>query len=138
MAKVELSDFPTSSWDEGTRVDLLSPAESFFTRAVNYEPSNPGANYRLGLIAMLKRDYPTAISHLEIARINDPYHRGILKALGLSYCWNGQIVDAVPLLSLIPESSQELSIYPWWWRENDRPDLATYAEQCLMLVDSGQ
>ena len=138
MAKVELSDFPTSSWDEGRRVDLLSPAESFFTRAVNNEPDNPGANYHLGLIAMAKRDYPIAISHLEIARINDPYHRGILKALGLSYIWNGQIDDAVPLLSLIPEANQELSIYPWWWRELDRPDLATYAEQYLKLVESGQ
>jgi O-antigen ligase len=138
MAKVELSDFPTGFWDEGKRADLLSPAESLFNRAIIYEPANPSANYRLGLIAMLKRDYPTAISHLEIARINDPYHRGILKALGLSYIWNGQIEDAIPLLSLIPESNQELAIYPWWWREQNRQDLATYAEEYLKMVGFGQ
>jgi hypothetical protein len=138
MAKVELSDFPTGSWDEGKRADLLSPAESLFNRALIYEPANPRANYRLGLIAMLKRDYPTAISHLEIAHRGDPYHRGILKALGLSYIWNGQIEDAIPLLSLIPESNQELAVYPWWWREQNRQDLATYAEEYLEIVGSGQ
>ena len=138
MAKVELSEFPTGSWDEGQHVDLLSPAESLFNRALIYEPTNPGANYRLGLIAMLKRDFPTAVSHLEIAHISDPYHRGVLKALGLSYLWNGQIEDAVSLLSHIPESNQELAIYPWWWREQNRQDLATYVEEYLALVKSGK
>jgi nitric oxide synthase oxygenase domain/subunit len=30
MAKVELADFPTGSWDESKRADLHSPAESLF------------------------------------------------------------------------------------------------------------
>jgi hypothetical protein len=77
-----------------------------------YEPEYPGAHYRLGLIAMLKRDFPTAVSHLEVAHRADPDHRGIVKALGFSYIWNGQIEAALPLLSLIPESKQEIAIYP--------------------------
>ena len=101
-------------------------------------PENPGANYRLGLIAMLKRDYPAAVSYLVIAHRGDPYHRGILKALGLSYIWNGQIEDAIPLLSLVPESNQELAVYSWWWREQNRQDLATNAEEYLEMVGSGQ
>jgi O-antigen ligase len=138
MAKVELSDFPTGRWDEGQHVDLLSPAKSLLDQALYYEPTNPGANYRLGLIAMLKRDYPAAVSYLEIAHRSDPYHRGILKSLGLSYIWNGQIKDAISLLSLLPESNQELAIYPWWWREQNRQDLAANAEEYLKMVGSGQ
>jgi hypothetical protein len=138
MAKIELSDFPTGVWDEGQHADLLLPAESLFNQALIYEPANPSANYRLGLIAILKRDYPAAVSYLEIAHRGDPYHRGILKALGLSYLWNGQIDDAIPLLTLIPESNQELAIYPWWWREQNRQDLAAYAEEYLEMVGSGQ
>ena len=40
---------------------------------------------------MLKRDFPTAVDHLEIAQRGDPYHRGMIKALGLSYLWNGEV-----------------------------------------------
>ena len=138
MAKVELSGFPTSIWDEGQHADLLSPAESLFKRALIYEPTNPGANYRLGLIAMIKRDFSDAVIHLQIAYVGDPYHRGILKTLGLSYIWNGQIEAAIPLLSLIPESDYEVENYTYWWSRLGRPDLAAYAEQYLALVESGQ
>ena len=137
MAKVELADFPTGSWDEGQPEDLYSPAEALFQRALTYEPANPRAHYRLGLIAMLKRDFPAAVNHLEIAYQGDPYHRGMIKALGLSYLWNGQIEASLPLLSLIPESNQEVEVYTWWWGEQNRPDLATNAEQYLELVGSG-
>ncbi len=138
MAKVELADFPTSIWDDGKHAELLSPAEAQFNRALAYDPVNPGAHYRLGLIAMLKRDFSTAVNHLEIAHRGDPYHRGMIKALGLSYVWNGQIDAALPLLSLISESNQELTNYQWWWGELDRPDLAAYAEHYIELVGSGQ
>ena len=83
---------------------------------------------------MLKRDFPTAVSHLEIAHSGDPYHRGMLKALGFSYIWNGQIDAAQPLLNLIPKSNQEVGVYPWWWGDRNRPDLADYAE--LYLTES--
>jgi O-antigen ligase len=138
MAKVELSDFPTGIWDEGQHADLLSPAESLFNRALIYEPTNPRANYRLGLIAMLHRDFPIAVSHLEIAHHGDMYHRGMLKALGFSYLWNGQIEAALPLLSLIPESDYEVGNYTYWWSELNRPDLTAYAEQYLEMVGSRQ
>jgi len=138
MAKVELSNFPTGLWDEGQHADLLSPAESYFNRALASNPANPVAHYRLGLIALLKRDFPNAVSHLEFAHRGNPDHRGMIKALGFSYIWNGQIEAALPLLALIPETKQEIANYPWWWRGLNRPDLAAYAEQYLEIVESGQ
>ena len=62
MAKVELSDFPTGLWDEGQHVNLLEPAALLSHRALAFEPDQSyDAHYRLGLIAMLKRDFPTAV-----------------------------------------------------------------------------
>jgi len=138
MAKVELSDFPTGIWDEGQHAALLSPAASLFQQALKFDPANPRARYRLGLIAMSHREFPIAVEHLQIAYLGDPYHRGVLKALGFSYIWNGQVDAALPLLSLIPESNQELANYSSWWREFNRPDLAAYADQYLELVESRQ
>ena len=136
MAKVQLSDFPTSTWDECQPADYLAKAESLFNKALAYEAINPGPHYRLGLIAMLKCDFPTAISHLEIAYHGDPYHRGMLKALGLTYIWNGQIEAALPLLDIIPEANEEVGVYTWWWSEQNRLDLSAYAEQYLKEVES--
>ena len=138
MAKVQLADFPTGVWDEGQHVNQLFNAEALFNRALFYDPRNPSANYRLGLIAMLKKDFPTAVNHLEIAHLGDPYHRGIIKALGFSYLWNDQVEVAQPLLSLLPESNQEVNIYAWWWVQQNRPDLAAYAKQYLRLISAGQ
>jgi tetratricopeptide (TPR) repeat protein len=133
MAKVELSDFPTGVWDEGHNADLLNHAESLFQTALALDPANPGSNYHLGLISMLKRDYISAIKRLEIAYQGNPNHRGIIKALGYSYLWYGQYDAAQFLLTRLPETRHEVGNYIGWWRVNDRPDLAANAEKYLEL-----
>lgn len=133
MAKVELSDFPTGLWDEGREADLLLPAESLFKKALAFDPHNPSANYRMGLIAMAKRDYATAIKRLELAYLGDPNHRGIIKALGYSYLWHGQIDAAQLLLTKLPETEHEVGNYISWWRVYNRSDLASNAEKYLYL-----
>ena len=138
MAKVELADFPTGTWDEGQDTGLYSSAEALFLKAITQNPANPNAHYRLGLIAMVKRDFPTAVDHLERAHRGDPYHRGIIKAMGLSYLWNGEVNKAQTLLSRIPEARQEVGVYSWWWGEQNRNDLVAYAEQYLELAEPDQ
>ncbi len=138
MAKVQLTDFPTGTWDDGKKANLLTPAKEQFQRALLYDPNNPHAHYRLGLIAMQERDFTNATKNLELAIQGDPYHRGIIKSLGLSYLWSGNVVTAQPLLSLLPESRQEVEVYSWWWDEQNRPDLAVYAEQYVKMVESGK
>jgi len=133
MAKVELSDFPTGLWDEGREADLLLHAESLFQKALAFDPVNPSANYRLGLIAMTNRDYATAIKRHEIAYLGNPNHRGIIKALGYSYLWHGQIDAAQLLLTKLPETEYEVGNYIYWWRVTNRPDLASNAEKYLEL-----
>lgn len=128
MARVELADFPTGKWDEGQNLGKLTTSETLFTRALHYNPWNRTANHRLGLIAMLRRDFPLAVSYLKAAYQADQNHRGIWKALGYSYVWTGQFDQAIALLTHIPEARQELEIYPWWWRTQGQDILASRAE----------
>ena len=137
MARLELISWDAGQWDEGTDVSNLTPAEELFHRALRYDQRNRTAHHRLGLIAMLKRDYANAITHLEAAYEDDNNHRGIWKSLGFSYVWSGQYQQALLFLSKIPEASEELEIYPWWWRKQGREDLAFKAEAMLKRVASG-
>jgi len=131
MAKVELKIWPKEGWDTGENVEALMPAAAFFERALTYDPNNRTANHRLGLIAMLNRDYETAVSYLETAYQADSDHRGIIKNLGYSYVWLGEYDKATPLLADIQESSLEMDEYSRWWEYQERPDLAYRASQMV-------
>jgi O-antigen ligase len=127
MSKVELADFPSHSWAAEQYLPELGPSQTYFLQALQYNPDNRSANDRLGLIAMMRQDYPAAIVYFEKARKSDPGHRGVIKSLGYSYVWNGQLDTALPLLQKIPESQQEMETYTWWWTTQNRPDLSVNA-----------
>ena len=133
MAKIELEWWPTEQWDTGENVEALIPASDLFEKALSYDADNRTANHRLGLIAMLNRDYETAVSYLGTAYQTDPDHRGIIKNLGYSYVWLGEYETAAPLLDLIDESDQELDEYSRWWGQQGRSDLAYRAATMIQL-----
>ena len=95
--------------------------------ALQFEPHNQTANYRLGLISLLRQDFKTAAANLETAYQEAPNHRGIIKSLGYCYVWLGELDRAQALLSRIPEAQNEMSVYIWWWGTQDRPDLSERA-----------
>jgi tetratricopeptide (TPR) repeat protein len=134
MAKVELADFPKERWDEGENLPALVEAEALFERALAYDPNNRTANHRLGLINLLRRDFPEAVIYLERAHKVDPYHKGIQKTLGYGLAWNGQFERAGAVLSEIPEARQELSVYTWWWGIQERNDLSSGAASTLEFI----
>jgi hypothetical protein len=136
MAQIELVGWPTGQWDDGSNVALLDPAEGLFLQALLSNPNNRTANYRLGLIAMLKRDYITAVSDLESAYQIDQDHPGIRKALGYSYLWSGQFDKAMVFLSELPDSSQEVGTYIWFWENLGRRDLASIARNMVTQLES--
>jgi hypothetical protein len=127
MAQVELAGFPTDKWTEPTILPDLETAEASFRSALHFDPANRTANHRLGLIAMLRQDFDAAINYLEVAHEQAPEHRGIIKALGYSYVWLGEVERAQMLLSEIPEAEHELSVYDWWWEDHGRDDLSANA-----------
>ena len=89
----------------------------------------------MGLIRMLARDYDSVIGYLEAAYLQDPEHRGIQKALGQSYVWTGQLEKSLEMLSALPESRSEMSVYQWWWGSQNRPELAKSAATMVGLLD---
>ncbi len=135
MARVDLAEWPVGTWDVAYNLAELGSAESFYKRSLMLAPNNRTAHHRLGLIAMLQRDFATAVSHLEQAFVLDPGHRGIRKSLGYSYVWAGQMDRASVLLDGIPEARDEMEVYIWWWGTQGRSDLAAHAEEMANRIN---
>lgn len=138
LARVELADFPEAGWHGLRIVPKVQGAASALQVALRFDPTNLTANYRLGLIDMLRRDFESASKHLENAYIAAPNHRGIKKSLGYSYLWMGDLQKAQQILAEIPEASNELDAYYWWWINQDRADLANHAYSLLRELNSAQ
>lgn len=139
MARVELADWPTDKWDDGRNVALLAPSAALFEKALAFNPNNVTAHYRLGLIAMLRRDYETAITYLDRAYHIDPTNRGVIKTLGYSYAWVGDFDQALVNLRRFREARQEMNVYVTWWTTQGRPDLSEFAatmEEHLQTVEA--
>ncbi len=131
MTRVELAGFPTNQWTDIKIVPQLKTAETSLYSALLYDRNNETANYRLGLISMLRQNYAAAAVNLAMAYKEVPDNRGIIKNLGYCYLWLGEMDKAKPLLEQIPEAREELGIYSWWWKTQNRADLADHASMML-------
>lgn len=127
MAQIELADWPLDRWTEGEYVMALAPVGSQLAEAIQSDPMNVTAQYRLGLLAMERWEWETAVIHLQIAHETAPTHRGIRKNLGYSYVWLGEFERAAVVLDNISETQAEMAIYSQWWSQRGRPDLAERA-----------
>lgn len=135
MSQVELKDFPTNEWATSEIVPRLELAETTLQSALQYDPHNQTANYRLGLISILRQDFKTAAANLETAYQEAPNHRGIIKSLGYCYVWLGDMDKAQKLLDRIPEAQHEMKVYIWWWGTQGRPDLSERASLMISRLD---
>lgn len=138
MARVELAGWGSGARNEALTAADLEPAEGLFERALAHNPSNRTAHHRLGLIAMQRRDFPTAIRNLEAADRIDPGHWGISKALAFAYAWEGQYERAAPLMRWNPDIQDELADLALWWQDQGREDLAQHAEAMRAFLISSQ
>jgi O-antigen ligase len=136
MARIELAGFPTNKWTESSILSDLAPAEASLHSSLQFDPVNRVANQRLGMISMLRRDFDTAATYLEIAHIQAPSHRGIIKSLGYCYVWLGDMKKALPLLLQIHEAKEELDVYSWWWTVQGRSDLSKNASTALDILEA--
>ncbi|MCA9901419.1 MAG: hypothetical protein H6654_01155 [Ardenticatenaceae bacterium] len=136
LAKAELVRWPTNRWDTGEDLERFTAATTRFERALAIDPQNRTAQHRLGLIAMVARDYETAVAHLEAAQSQTNGYRGLTKSLGYSYAWLGQFNLASETLTPISEARAEMSVYSSWWKQQNRPDLANRAAEMVSLLDS--
>jgi O-antigen ligase len=135
MSKAELTGFPADSLDALPEDDSYQTARQYFHSALSYNEMNQTANYRLGLISSQERDFPTAVQYLERAYHVNKGHKGIQKALGYNYVWNDSLEVAAEYLLKIPEASQELEVYIWWWETQRRPDLAMNSRSAFTILN---
>lgn len=136
LARVELVGWPTNQWDTGSEVERFDRAAGLFERALTIDAQNRTANQRKGMIAMVERDYETAVAHLEQAKAVSSTHRGIAKSLGYSYVWRGQFDEALHTLILVPESRAEMAVYSGWWERQNRLDLAEKAHEMRAILEN--
>ena len=136
MERVQLAGFPLNKWPELDIVPKLETARETLQSSLQLNPANLTANYRLGLIYMLRRDFPSAVVYLERAYQETPDQRGIIKSLGYCYVWLGDTEHARALLESIPEARDELDVYIWWWDTQGRKDLAQKATVMLTTFDT--
>jgi hypothetical protein len=127
LAKVELAGFPQAGWADAEMVSRLDQADASLHTALRFDPFNRTANHRLGLISMLRRDFSSAVFYLHVAHGEVPRHRGIIKSLGFSYAWLGEMENGISLLRDIPEAKNEFDVYYTWWKGQGRDDLSKKA-----------
>jgi tetratricopeptide (TPR) repeat protein len=129
MARVQLTGWPTEDWEDGSSLPALAPAEALFQKSLALNPRNRTANHRMGLISLLRQDFPAAAHYLQAAYEVNPRHRGVIKTLGYALVWEGELERAIELLRPIPEAAEELSSYIYWWQGLDRHDLSKRAAE---------
>jgi len=127
--------------DDATREIIRAQASVYFERALDLNPSQAVANRRLGMMALERQDFETAIIYLERAYAQEPQNQAILKTLGYAYLWTGQLDQAQELFEQVDFQSRlvgELRYWHWWWGTKDRGNLSAYAgEMAQRLVSEG-
>lgn len=118
------------SLNESAKELLTTQAVEKFEQALKIDPDQPTAHRRLGLIALEKQDYKTAIFHLERAYARDPKNQATLKPLGYAYLWTGQLDAAESMFRQMTFNlnfTGEMEYWHWKWREEREDELSAYA-----------
>lgn len=116
--------------DDTAREELITRSAAYYERALDLNPLQPGANRRLGIMALKRQDFETATVYLERAYSQEPKDQATLKALGYAYLWTGRPGQAHQLFRRVEFQSQlvgELKYWDRWWGTQGRLDLSTYA-----------
>ncbi len=137
MTQIELDDnWPSNRWQGDSKAQQLAAIEPEFHEALKADGANITALYRLGLIALARQDFDTAVKLLSEAQQLNPSHRGVRKALGFSALWGGEKAIAENILSSLPEAKNELGSYAGWWQQQDRSDLSTAALEMKQTLEN--
>jgi hypothetical protein len=60
----------------------------------------------------------------------------VIKNLGYSYAWLGEMDKARFYLQSIPEAKSELDVYVWWWDTLGRQDLSANASRLASSINN--
>lgn len=135
QARAELSP----NLDNSAREAEIKLAIDNFARTLNLNPTHAAANRRLGLIALDRENFETAVAYLEQAYPQEPGNQATLKALGLTYLWLGRLNDAEVLLRQLDdrgEMIEELGNWSNWRKSQGQIELSNYAREMAQRLKS--
>lgn len=137
QSQLELSKVrdPRPTYSEVRRSVDLTDAQALYLDALERDPKNRTAHARLGMIALDRYEFQTALEHLQAAYDADKTNRPVIKSLGYTYLWTGDMERAEALLKQIPEASVELGYTGQEWRKLGREELATRAQRMIQRLN---
>lgn len=105
-----------------TRAELASPAEEglpanaqeHYQRALALNNADPVANRRLGIMALERQDYQTALSYLQHAYAQESNNQPTLKALGFAFFFTGQTATAETYFQQVDFQSRLREEIQYW------------------------
>lgn len=109
------------------RAQWMSRAEIFLKDSIFRREEQRSAHFYLGLLLEEEERFPEAVSELEAAERADPGNPTTVKALGLAYTWNGQLLEAGQMLKQTPQIEDELYAWAGWRSERGETGLARNA-----------
>lgn len=134
QARADLSPRPDGSGREAATGRTVA----CFQRALAWDPLQPTANRRLGLMALEREEFDAAVAYLEQAYRRQPGNPATWKGLGYAYLWTGRLDPAEDLLSRLEDQDElveELKVWRGWWGRQGREDLAGYAGEMIQRIE---
>jgi hypothetical protein len=129
MSRIQVGERPETFDEIQALQPKLEPVLEPFHKALDQNPHNITALYRLGIYAYYGNDFEKAKVYLLSAHTQNLDHRGIQKLLGYTYTWTGNGLKAKELLINIPEAGEEMDAYTWWWGTQNQANLANLASR---------
>lgn len=116
-------------------VNIESSAR-YFRTALALNPTDAGANRRLGQIELTLGQYDAAQGHLQKAYLADPQQRATRQLLGESYAATGNVAEAVRLWRTVDLSQNQLEMRVNWYRVfTKQEERAQWIEQAITALE---
>jgi O-antigen ligase len=93
----------------------IASAAGFYQHAIDIDPGNATAQWRLGQIDLAQGQYAEACRHLAAAYGAAPEQRAIRQLLGECDALDGRVDLAVELWRTIDTSEEQLTLRSWWY-----------------------
>jgi hypothetical protein len=118
QSQAELSLYSWPEWpiQDAVRrsVDLRRPVAEF-EQALAWDPANPTAHRRLGMIELSLGEYETALANLQAAFRREAGSQTTRQLLGEALIANGQIEQGRALWSTVSNAQMQLDIRVFWY-----------------------
>jgi tetratricopeptide (TPR) repeat protein len=130
QAELGLYSWPEWPVQDAVRraVDLSQPVAEF-ERALAFDPQNPTANRRLGMIELSLGEYEDALAHLEAAYAAEPGSAATRQLYGEALIVNGRLDEGRELWAGARNDQAQLDLRAFWYGRIGDAERAAWVEQ---------